>query len=91
MNLTENSDTLMKQHENYYNVLIENNKFLIADTADFNGFKGIFIMLTSKEEAEELMKKEPLYMAGYGSYSITEINARHAYPGLENLLNNLNI
>lgn len=48
-------------------------------------------MVTSKEEAEDLMKKEPLYMASYVSYSITEIKSGYAYPGLENLLNNLNI
>jgi hypothetical protein len=89
--LPANSDSLLEQHENYFKVLNGNNKFLIAGTGDFSGIKGIYVMVTSKEESEDLMKNEPIYMAGYGSYSITEIDTVYAYPGLEKLLNNPNI
>lgn len=77
---------LLAQHMKYFKNLAEKGKFLIVGTGDFNGLGGIYVAVTSNEEAEGIMDNEPLILGGYMNYTITEIDVAFSYPGLEELL-----
>lgn len=77
---------LLAQHMEYFKNLAENGKFLIVGTGDFNGFGGIYVAVTTNEEAKGIMDNDPLILGGYMNYTIAEIDVAFSYPGLEEFL-----
>ncbi|AET56871.1 hypothetical protein HPL003_00425 [Paenibacillus terrae HPL-003] len=77
---------LLTQHMEYFKNLAENGKFLLVGTGDFNGIGGIYVAVTSNEEAKVIIQNEPLFLGGYMNYTITEIDVAFSYPELEELL-----
>lgn len=77
-------------HAPYYQKLIEEHKFIasgpvINDIGEFGG--GVFLLRAeSKQEAENIMKNDPLVVGGYSEYSIQEFRPLLIAPEFKDLL-----